>query len=60
VDRIEAEFQSQDPDDKCPRCGSDDVIVSNIDGLICSHCGCWFDMQDGEVMWAYDHMPAQI
>ena len=47
---------------KCVRCNSDDVSISNVDGLRCLKCGAWFDVDEDthEILWAFDHLPRMI
>ncbi len=50
-----------DTTDRCPRCGSGDTIISNIDGYECDNCGCWFDRGElGELIYAYDGIAMQL
>ena len=46
----------------CPRCESDNVAISNIEGYECIDCGCWFDVNEetGRVEWSYDHCPSEV
>ncbi len=46
---------------ECPRCGSDDLTIDNVEGLECMECGCWFDTEpDGTVMWARADRPPDL
>lgn len=52
---------TRDYNEECPRCHDDDITISSIDGYTCDRCGAWWDADDdGNLIWAYDHLPEQI
>lgn len=47
--------------EKCPRCGSTDLIICNDEGYECEECGAWFDTDDdGDLIFVYDSHPVSI
>ena len=46
---------------ECPKCGSDDLCIDNVEGMECMKCGCWFDaLHDGSIEWARNSRPVDL
>ena len=47
--------------DECPKCGSDELCIDNVEGLECMKCGCWFDTTpEGQILWARTMRPMEM